>query len=60
MTELAAMRQIVGAEQDTDIMVELWLSTFAGDTVRGQVPPQIIALTFFGVDVAIDGFLTNP
>ena len=32
----------------------------SSDTVRRQIPPQVIALTFFGIDVSMYGFLANP
>ena len=60
------MRDIIGSEKDTDIAVEFGFSApsgatwSAGDTVRRQIPPQVFALTFLGIDVAINGFLADP
>ncbi|MCF6431175.1 hypothetical protein [Leisingera sp. MMG026] len=65
MPELAAVRDIVGTEQDADIPVELWSLMLSGTarpavlSVFGQIPPQLISHAFFEVDVAIDHLLTN-
>jgi hypothetical protein len=54
------MGDIIGAEQDTDIAVKFGFSTpsgatwSAGDTVGRKIPLQVFALTFLGIDVAID------
>ena len=66
MTELTAMTDIIGSEQNADIAVEFGFSApsgatwSAGDPVGRQIPPQVFALTFLGIDVTIDGFLTDP
>lgn len=65
MPELATVGYIIRAEQDADITVKLSFSASSGapwsarDTMRGKIPPQVIALTFFGVNVAIDRFLAD-
>jgi hypothetical protein len=52
--------------QDAGIAVELWLSASScasrtpGDMTNGQVPPQVIALTFVGVNISVDRFWANP
>ena len=60
------MRDIIGSEKDTDIAVEFRFSAPSGaagtssDTVRRQIPPKVFTLTFLGIDVAINGFLSDP
>jgi hypothetical protein len=62
----AAMSREGGAEQDADIPIKLRLLTFAGMArsavlpVQRQIPPKLFFLAFFGIDVAIDGFLADP
>lgn len=66
MSKLATVSHIIGPEQDADIAVELGFSASsgatrpAGNTVRGEIPPQIIAHAIFGIDVAVDRFLADP
>ena len=54
------MGDIIGTKQDTDIAVKSWnlalsgATWTAGLTMLGQVPPQLLRHTFFGIDVAID------
>jgi hypothetical protein len=66
MSKLAAVCHVIEAEQDTNIAVELRFSASsgvtrpAGNTVRGKIPPQIIAPTFFRVDLAVYRFLADP
>ena len=65
MAELATMCHVIRAEQDVDITVKLWLLALYGTTrpagfpMLGQVPPQLLIHAFFGIDVAIDRFLTD-
>ena len=54
--ELATVSDIIRAEQDTDIAVKFGLSTSSG-AARWEISPQIIALAFLGIDIAIDCFL---
>tara|TARA_R110002051_G_scaffold45702_1_gene92150 strand:- start:19765 stop:20292 length:528 start_codon:yes stop_codon:yes gene_type:complete len=66
MSELAAVGHVVRVEQNTDISVGFWIVSPpnspwpTGDTVDGQVPPHIFTHPFFGIDVAINRFLTDP
>jgi hypothetical protein len=66
MSNLATVSHVIGPEQDADFTVQLGFSASSGapwstgNTVRGQVPPQIIAHAFLRVDVAIDRFLADP
>ena len=65
MPKLAAMRHVVGTEQNADITVELRLLTLSGTprttgfAMLGQVPPEFLIHAFFRVDVAIDCFLAD-
>ncbi len=64
--ELPPVRHIIWPKQNADITVELGLSASSGpawpsgDTMRRQIPPQIVSLSFFGIDVPIDRLLANP
>lgn len=66
VTELATVSHIIRTEQDADIAMELGFTTLSHtprpmrDTVGRQIPPQIIAHAFFGINVAIDRFLADP
>ena len=59
------MSDIIRAKQDAHITVKLGLLTLASTTrravlsVQGQVPPQLVTHTFFGIDVAIDCLLAD-
>lgn len=63
MAELTAMSQIIRMEQNAYTPMEFVVSAFsdeawaAGDKVGGQVPPQIIAMTLFGIYVGVDSLL---
>jgi hypothetical protein len=65
MAELTTMGNIIRSEQDTDVTMEfgrMLLSRAArstSDTMRWQVPPQLIAQAFFGIDVTVNRFLAN-
>ena len=65
MAELAAMGHIVRAEENADITVKFRWKALSGAawptglSMFGQVPPQLLFHAFFGIDVAIDRFLTD-
>jgi hypothetical protein len=65
MAELTAVRHIIRTEQDTDITVEFWVAASAGspwpsgNTMGGQIPPQVITHAIFGIDLAVNRFLAD-
>lgn len=65
MSELAAMRDVIRAEQDADVTIEFRLLALSGTTrpasfaVLGQIPSQLVVHAFFRVDVAVDRFLAD-
>ena len=65
MAELAAVGDIVWAKQDAYFPMKLGVLTLpstswpTGDPVGRQIPTQIIALAFLGINVAIDRFLAD-
>ncbi len=65
MAELTAECDIIRAEQDADITVELRLLALSGTTkpagfaMLRQIPPQPLIYAFLGIDVAIDRCLAN-
>ncbi len=66
VSELAAVSNIVRAEQDADVAIELRRHALSGApgfarfAMVWQIPPQVIRHAFFGIDVTIDRFPADP
>ncbi len=65
VSKLATVRDIIRAEQDADITIELGLLALSGPTwatgfpMLRQIPPKLLIHAFLGLDVAIDRFLAD-